>query len=72
MDLRRIHRRKNIQSTKINIINLAFKKIFNNNSTIEKNIKTLTSSEKKILEIKEIINFISTNLKRGICKYSND
>ena len=65
-------KRKNIKSTKINKINSVFKKIFNNTSTIEKNIKTLSVSEKKIIEIKEIITFISANLKRGICKYSND
>ena len=65
-------KRKNIKSTKINKINSVFKKIFNNNFTIEKNIKTISVSEKKIIEIKEIITFISANLKRGICKYSND
>ena len=51
---------------------LFLKKIFVNNISIEKNIKNLKDSEKKIPEIKEIIKFISANLKRGICKYVNE
>ena len=65
-------KRKNLKSKKINTINAIFKKIFVNNISIEKNIKNLKDSEKKIPEIKEIIKFISANLKRGICKYVNE
>ena len=38
----------------------------------EKNIKNLNQEEKSILEITEILDFISLNLKRGICRYVND
>lgn len=65
-------KRKNIDSKKINKIQQIFKKIFNNSNSIEKNIQDIDDEEKSIIEIKEIIDFISLNLKRGICRYKND
>ena len=65
-------KRKNIESKTINNIQKIFKKIFNKNNSIDRNISDLTVEEKSILEVKEIIDFINCNLKRGICKYIND
>jgi len=65
-------KRKKITTKKINKIKLIFNTIFNNENTIKKNIQKLSLEEKEIIEIKEIINFISLNLKRGICKFIND
>ena len=65
-------KRNKLSSPHINLINLIFKKIFNSNFDIEKNISNLSLSEKKIPEIKDIIKFINLNLKRGICRYIND
>ena len=41
------------------------------NKGLEKNINNLQKEEKSIIEIKEIIDFISLNEKRGICRYIN-
>ena len=65
-------RRKGTKKITISKINIIFKKIFNSEESIEHNIKKLSLSEKKIIEIKEIINFIKSNLKRGICRYYNE
>ena len=65
-------KRKNIGSKTIFKIQNIFKKIFNQSNSIDKNISELTIDEKSILEVKEIIDFINCNLKRGICKYIND
>jgi UDP-N-acetylglucosamine acyltransferase len=65
-------KRKNIESKTINNIQKIFKKIFNKSHSIDKNISELTVDEKSILEVKEIIDFINCNLKRGICRYIND
>jgi len=65
-------KRKKLNSKHINIIQRAFKKIFNNSNSIEKNINNLNKEESSTEEVKEIINFISLNLKRGICRYTDD
>ena len=65
-------KRKNISSNKINKINKIFKKIFNSKFTILENIEKLKKEERSLDQIKEIINFISSNYKRGICKYIDD
>ena len=65
-------KRKNVESKTINKIQKIFKKIFNKNNLVDKNISDLTVDEKSILEVNEIIDFINCNLKRGICKYIND
>ena len=64
-------KRKGVNKNNISKINNIFKKIFDNKSTIEKNILNLTIDEKKIEEIAEIISFISLNLKRGISRFTN-
>ena len=64
-------KRKKIDKLKINKINSSFKKIFDANDTIENNINSLNHEHKELEEVTEIINFINSNLKRGICKYSN-
>lgn len=64
-------KRKGLDTKSISEINLIFKKIFNNNLSIEINIDKLSDDEKKITEINEIIIFIKSNLKRGISKYLN-
>ena len=65
-------KRNQISSDKINLIISIFKKIFDNDNNIEKNIEILSIEEKKIIQINDIINFIKLNLKRGICKYINE
>lgn len=65
-------KRKGLKTDRIQNINLIFRKIFKTSNSIEKNISELTPEEKGILEIKEIIEFINLNLKRGISRYLND
>ena len=65
-------KRKNLISKQISHINNIFKKIFNDNNTIQNNINNLSSEERKITEIHQIIKFIESNIKRGICKYINE
>ena len=65
-------KRKNIDSKQINKILNIFKKIFEKSNSIEKNIKDINDEEKSIVEINEIIDFISLNMKRGICRYINE
>ena len=64
-------KRKGLNHDLINKINHIFKKIFNTDKSIEHNIKNLENEEIKILEIKDIITFIESNLKRGIARYNN-
>ena len=64
-------KRKKIDKLEINKINFFFKKIFDANDIIENNINNLNNEYKEIEEVVEIIEFINSNLKRGICKYSN-
>ena len=64
-------KRKGLNHNLINKINNIFKKIFNKDKSIEHNIKNLDDEEMKILEIKDIITFIESNLKRGIASYNN-
>lgn len=65
-------KRNNLSTSHINLIKVVFKKIFNNNHDIKKNINELTPTEKKLPEINDMISFINQNLKRGICRYIND
>ena len=65
-------KRKGLKSSYINQINLIFKKIFNQNNSIEINIKKLSNIEKNYKEIRDIIRFINSNLKRGISRFYND
>tara|TARA_Y100000590_G_C15618328_1_gene976621 strand:+ start:450 stop:1235 length:786 start_codon:yes stop_codon:yes gene_type:complete len=65
-------KRKNIESKIIHKIQKVFYKIFNNNDSVEKNILKINDEEMKIVEIMEMIDFIKSNLKRGICRYIDD
>ena len=65
-------KRKGLKKESINEIFEITKKIFNSQNAIEINMENLTEYEKNILEIKEIINFINLNLKRGIARMNND
>ena len=65
-------KRKNVDIKTINKIKEIFRKIFCEPDSLEKNIKNLNQEEKSILEVAEILDFISLNLKRGICRYVND
>ena len=65
-------KRKNVDIKTINKIKEIFRKIFCEPDSLEKNIKNLNQEEKSILEVAEIIDFISLNLKRGICRYVDD
>ena len=64
-------KRKGLNNNLINKINHIFKKIFNKDNSIEHNINNLESEEINIMEIKDIIMFIESNLKRGIASYNN-
>jgi UDP-N-acetylglucosamine acyltransferase len=65
-------KRKGLKSIIINDINSIVKKIFNKKNNIEFNIENLKNSEKKIMEVKEIIEFIKLNFKRGISRYIDE
>ncbi len=65
-------KRKNVDIETISKIKKIFRKIFSEQNSIDTNIKNLNQKEKSIIEIAEILNFISLNLKRGICRYVND
>ena len=62
-------KRMGLSNQSITKINVTFKKIFDNKSSIETNIEKLSKNEKQIKEISEIILFIRSNLKRGIAKF---
>ena len=51
-----------------NLINI----IFDKNDTIENNIKNNFVESSEILEIKEVIEFLNSNSKRGITTFEND
>jgi UDP-N-acetylglucosamine acyltransferase len=65
-------KRKGLEKEKIQNIFSIFKKIFSINGNIQSNIQNLSSYEKNIPEIEEIISFINLNSKRGIAKYINE
>ena len=65
-------KRKKVDIKTIHKIKEIFSKIFCEPDSLEKNIKNLNQEEKSILEVTEILDFISLNLKRGICRYVND
>ena len=65
-------KRKGLSTTVINKISSAVKSIFNDEKTIEINIKNLSSKNLLIEEVDEIINFISQNNQRGICRLTNE
>ena len=65
-------KRKNVDVKTISKVKEIFRKIFCEQNSLEKNIENLNQEEKSILEVAEILDFISLNLKRGICRYVND
>ena len=60
-------KRKGIEKKIINQIQDNFKKIFNKEKPILKNIENLDEEAKSIDEIKEMIDFIKIHIERGIC-----
>ncbi len=65
-------KRKGLETKKINKLIKIVKEIFFREDTIFNNIKKINIEEKKVLEVDEIIKFISDNPKRGICFYENE
>ncbi len=65
-------KRKGLTSDTINEIKIITKTIFNKNDTIENNKKKNIIINTKILEIKEIIDFLNLSSKRGITTFEND
>ena len=65
-------KRKNVNVKTISKVKEIFRKIFSESDSLEKNIKNLNQEEKSILEVMEIVNFINLNLKRGICRYTDE
>ena len=60
-------KRKGLNSSSIKKINEVIKKIFNNQDTIQNNINSIDLANNSILEIDEIVKFIKSNPKRGLC-----
>ena len=65
-------KRKGLTSNSINEIKNLINIIFDKNDTIENNIKNKLVESSEILEIKEVIEFLKSNSKRGITTFEND
>ena len=65
-------KRKGLTSNAINEIKNLINIIFDKNDTIENNIKNNFVESSEILEIKEVIEFLKSNSKRGITTFEND
>ncbi len=65
-------KRKGLTSNDINEIKSLINLIFNKKDTIENNIKNNFVEKSEILEIKEVIDFLKSNSKRGIATFEND
>ncbi len=65
-------KRKGLNSSSINKINKLIKEIFNSKNTILNNIKNIKLEGNNCIEINEVINFIKTNSKRGLCIFENE
>ena len=65
-------KRKGLKTDLINKIKNLVNLIFDQKDTIINNIKKNSINNYNILEIKEIINFINTETKRGITSFKND
>ena len=65
-------KRKGLNTDLINKIKHMINQIFDNNDTIENNIKKNIVSTSRIQEINEIIEFLNSNSKRGITTFKND
>ena len=65
-------KRKGLTSNTINEIKNFINIIFDKNDTIENNIKNNFVESSEIIEIKEVIEFLNSNSKRGITTFEND
>ena len=65
-------KRKGLKSNIINEIKNLINLIFDKNDAIENNIKKNPVANSQILEIKEVIEFLNSNSKRGITTFEND
>ena len=65
-------KRKGIKSHEINEIKKLINQIFDKNDAIENNIKKNVVASSYIHEIKEIVEFLNSNSKRGITNFEND
>ena len=65
-------KRKGLNNSQINNINVIIKKIFNYNDSILNNIQSEDIKDSNILGVKEIIEFINQNSKRGLCILENE
>jgi Acyl-[acyl carrier protein]--UDP-N-acetylglucosamine O-acyltransferase len=65
-------KRKGLTSNDINEIKSLINLIFNKNDTIENNINNNFIAKSEIIEIKEVIEFLNSNSKRGITTFEND
>ncbi len=65
-------KRKGLKSHEINEIKKLIDQIFDKNNAIENNIKKNAVATSNIHEIKEIVEFINSNSKRGITNFEND
>jgi len=65
-------KRKGLKSNIINEIKNLINLIFDKNDAIENNIKKNLVANSQILEIKEVIEFLNSNSKRGITTFEND
>ena len=65
-------KRKGLTSNIINEIKNLVKIIFDKKDTIKNNMKNNFLKNSKIIEVREVIEFINTNSKRGITTFEND
>ncbi len=65
-------KRKGLSSNAIKEIKNLINIIFEKNDTIENNIKNNFIENSKIIEVREVIEFINANSKRGITTFEND
>ena len=65
-------KRKGLTSNEINEIKNVINKIFDKDDAIENNIKNNIVTNSQIVEIKEIIDFLNSNSKRGITAFENE
>ena len=65
-------KRKGLKSHEINEIKKLINQIFDKNDAIENNIQKNAVASSYIHEIKEIVEFLNSNSKRGITNFEND
>ena len=65
-------KRKGLDNSSINLINKTVRKIFNNKEAIINNISNLEKKDRELIEIQEIIKFITDRPKRGLCSLENE